>query len=68
MVNIQTDNLPLNRVTAVFADGSQSFPLPQGATLEQIADRIDRLGTRQERETVGVPGRGVGGGARRRCA
>ena len=28
---------------AIFADGSQSFLLPQGATLEQIADRIDRL-------------------------
>jgi RNA polymerase sigma-70 factor (ECF subfamily) len=44
----------LNSVTAVFADGSQSFLLPQGATLEQIADRIDRLGTRHERETIAV--------------
>jgi RNA polymerase sigma-70 factor, ECF subfamily len=41
-------------VTAVFADGAQSFLLPQGATLEQIADRIDRLDARQERETVAV--------------
>jgi len=54
VINIRTDKPPLNRVTAVFADGAQSFLLPQGATLEQVADRIDRLGTRRERETVGV--------------
>jgi hypothetical protein len=54
VLNIQTDKLPLNHVTAVFTDGSQSFPLPQGTTLEQIADRIDRLARWQERETVAV--------------
>ena len=54
MTNIHTDKPPLNSVTAIFADGSQSFLLPQGATLEQIADRIDRLGTRHESETVAV--------------
>ena len=54
MLNIQTDKLPLDQVTAVFTDGSQSFPLPQGTTLEQIADRIDRLARWQERETVAV--------------
>ena len=54
MLNIQTDKLPLNQVTAVFTDGSNSFPLPQSATLEQIADRIDRLARWRERETVAV--------------
>jgi len=54
VIDIQTDKPSLNRVTALFADGSQSFPLPQGATHEHIADRIDRLGTRQDRETVAV--------------
>ena len=54
MTNIHTDKPPLNSVTAIFADGSQSFLLRQGATLEQIADRIDRLGTRHESETVAV--------------
>ena len=54
MINIQTSKPPLNRVTAVFADSSQSFLLPQDATLEHVADRIDRLGTRQESQTVAV--------------
>ena len=54
MINMQTDKPPLNRVTAVFADGSQSFQLSQDATLEQIADRVDRLGARQDGETVAV--------------
>ena len=54
VINIQTNTSPLDRVTAVFADGSKSFPLPQGATFGQIADRIDRLGKRHERETVAV--------------
>lgn len=54
MIKIQTDEQPLNRVTAVFADGSKSFSMLQGTTLEQIADRVDRLGRRQERETVAV--------------
>jgi RNA polymerase sigma-70 factor (ECF subfamily) len=54
VINIQTNRPPLNRVTAVFADGSQSFPLPKGATLGQIARRIERLGVRQDRKTVAV--------------
>ena len=54
MINIQTDKQPLNRVTAIFADSSQSFMLPQDATLGQIADRIDRLATQQERGAVAV--------------
>src|SRR6476660_6039441 len=51
---MQTSKPSLSRVTAVFADSSQSFLLPQGATLEHIADRIERLGTRQESRTVAV--------------
>jgi RNA polymerase sigma-70 factor, ECF subfamily len=54
VIDIQTDKPPLNHVTAVFGDGSQSFLLPQGATLGHIADRIDGLGARQEGEAVAV--------------
>jgi hypothetical protein len=45
---------PLNRVTAIFADSSLSFLLPQGATLEHIADCVDDLGVRRERAVIAV--------------
>ena len=54
MINAHTNKQSLNRVTAVFADGSQSFLLPQDATLLHIADRIDDLGTRHERPAIAV--------------
>jgi DNA-directed RNA polymerase subunit N (RpoN/RPB10) len=50
---IDTDiNKQLNRVTAIFADSSLSFVLPQGATLGNIADCLDDLGVRRERAGV----------------
>jgi hypothetical protein len=45
---------PLNRVTAIFADSSLSFLLPQGATFEHIADCVDDLGVRRERAVIAV--------------
>ena len=54
MINTHTEKPLLNNVTAVFAGGSQSFLLPQDATLEEIADRIDHLSVRQERGAVAV--------------
>jgi Sigma-70, region 4 len=54
VINAHTNKQPLNRVTAMFADGSRSFLLPQDATLSHIADRIDDLGTRHEQPAIAV--------------
>src|ERR1700674_2909118 len=54
MINTHTNKPQLNRVTAIFAGSSQSFLLPQDATLEQVAGRIDNLGARQEQGAVAV--------------
>jgi RNA polymerase sigma-70 factor, ECF subfamily len=54
VINVQTSKPTQSFVAAVFADSSQSLLLPQGATLEHLADRVDRLGARQERQTVAV--------------
>ncbi len=54
MISTHTNKPPLNRVTAMFADGSQSFLLPKGATLEHVADRIVDLGARHEQRAVAV--------------
>jgi hypothetical protein len=35
---------PPSKVTALFADHALSFALPKGATLEDLADRLARLG------------------------
>ena len=54
MINAHANKQPLNRVTAIFADSSQSFLLPKGATLEHVADRIVDLGARHEQRAVAV--------------
>ena len=54
MIRSHMNKQPSNRVTATFADGSQSFPLPKGATLEHVADRIVDLGARHEQRAVAV--------------
>jgi len=41
VIDTHINKQPLNRVTAIFADSSLSFVLPQGATLEHIADCVD---------------------------
>jgi len=54
VINAHTNKQSLNRVTAMFTDSSQSFLLPQDATLSHIADRIDDLGTRHEQPAIAV--------------
>ena len=54
MIDTHINKQPLNRVTAIFADSSLSFVLPQGATLEHIADCVDDLGVRRERAVIAV--------------
>jgi len=44
----------MDRVTAIFADCSQSFLLPKGATLQHIADRVVDLGARHEHPAIAV--------------
>ncbi len=34
------------QVMAIFADGADLFLLPQGSTLAELANRIDKLGAR----------------------
>jgi hypothetical protein len=53
-IDTHINKQPLNRVTAIFADSSLSFPLPQGATLEHIADCVDDLGVWRERAVIAV--------------
>lgn len=54
MINADANKQPLNRVTAIFADSSQSFLLPKGATLEHVADRVVDLGARHEQRAIAV--------------
>jgi hypothetical protein len=54
VIDTHINEQPLNRVTAIFADSSLSFLLPQGATLEHIADCVDDLGVRRERAVIAV--------------
>ena len=54
VIDTHINKQPLNRVTAIFADSSLSFLLPQGATLEHIADCVDDLGVRRERAVIAV--------------
>jgi hypothetical protein len=42
---------PSSQVMALFADSALSFGLPKGATLADLADRLDRLGERH----IGMP-------------
>ena len=54
MISTHMNKQPYNRVTAIFADGSQSFLLPKGATLEHVADRIVDLSARHEQPAVAI--------------
>ena len=54
MIRSHMNKQPSNRLTATFADGSQSFLLPKGATLEHVADRIVDLSARHEQRAVAV--------------
>jgi len=43
--------MPTNQVVALFADRALSFSLSSGATLADLADRLDDLGQRH----IGMP-------------
>jgi hypothetical protein len=43
MLSIHAASQAPPHVTALFNDGAHSFPLPQGATLAELADRIEAL-------------------------
>ena len=43
MKNILTETVPESQVMALFADRVLLFPLSKGATLADLADRLERL-------------------------
>ena len=43
-----------SNVTAFFRDGSQSFRLPEGETLGDLAGRIEALGTRHAGSPISI--------------
>ena len=44
MQYVRSIHPPQHRVIAEFEDSSLSFPLPRGATFEDLADRLASLG------------------------
>lgn len=44
MQNIHRSEIPANQVRALFSDHAMSFDLSPGATLSDLADRLDDLG------------------------
>jgi hypothetical protein len=54
MLNIHHDESRPNRVTVAFEDGALSFMLSKGATFEDLADRLDRLGERHHGKLVAI--------------
>jgi len=51
MQSIHRAATPTNQVVALFADRALSFSLSNGATLADLADRLDDLGQRY----IGIP-------------
>jgi hypothetical protein len=54
MLNIHNDGSSPGRVTVTFADGALSFMLSEEATLEDRADRLDRLGERHHGKPLAI--------------
>jgi hypothetical protein len=54
MLNIHHDETWPSRVTVAFEDGAHSFMLSKGATFEDLADRLDRLGERHHGKPVAI--------------
>jgi hypothetical protein len=54
MLNIHNDASSPSRVTVTFAEGALSFMLSEGATFEDLADRLDRLGERHHGKPVAI--------------
>ncbi len=53
-VTSRAKRCPQNQVRVMFEDGAQSFPAPQGATLEQIVACVNELSARHERHAIAV--------------
>jgi hypothetical protein len=51
MQSTHREEMPANRVMALFADSALSFNLSKGATFEDLADRLDHLSDRH----IGMP-------------
>jgi len=54
VLNIRNDGSSPSRVTVTFADGALSFMLSEDATLEDLADRLDRLDERRHGKPVAI--------------
>ena len=54
MIGIHETGSPRPCVKALFKDGADSFVLPAGSTLEELADRIDGLGARHAGAPVAI--------------
>jgi hypothetical protein len=54
MLNILNGGSSPSRVTVTFADGALSFMLSEEATLEDLADRLDRLGERHHGKPLAI--------------
>lgn len=54
MLNIHHDKSRPSRVTVAFQDSARSFMLSKGATLEDLADRLDRLAARHHGKPVAI--------------
>ena len=54
MLNIHHAKSRPSRVTVAFQDSALSFMLSKGATFEDLADRLDRLGERHQGKPVAI--------------
>jgi hypothetical protein len=54
MLNIYHDESQPSRVTVAFEDSALSFMLSKDATLEDLADRLDRLGEQHRGKPIAV--------------
>jgi hypothetical protein len=52
--SLHAPGFPRPYVMALFKDGADSFSLPLGSTLEELADRIDGLGERHAGAPVAI--------------
>ena len=54
MLDTYANNRAPPHVTAHFNDGAHTFLLPQGATLAELADRIDELAALHEGAPISI--------------
>ena len=54
MLNIHHDESRPSRVTVAFEHSALSFMMSKDATLEDLADRLDRLGKRRHGKPVAI--------------